>query len=81
MKRITKIISVLGLITFGLSSATPIFGNTPSQEEAASYNQYQTMSDPGAPGDPVPINDYLPVLLVAGAAIVFYAARKKSITE
>ena len=83
MKKI-MITTVLGLVTMGMTKASPIFqNNTTDQQTAAAYEQYQTMgTDPGAPGDPAPIDDYIPALLIAGVGIVLYTANKrKKITE
>lgn len=34
---------------------------------------------PGNPGEPVPINGYIPVLLLSGLALIFYSQRNKKI--
>jgi hypothetical protein len=84
MKKI-MITTVLGLVTMGMTKASPIFqNNTTDQQNAAAYEQYQTMgTEPGAPGDtPAPIDDYIPVLLIAGVGIALYTANKRrKITE
>ena len=85
MKKI-MITTVLGLLTIGTVKASPIFQNstTDQQQTAAAYEQYQTMDTaPGSPGDPpAPINDYIPVLLIAGVGIALYTANKRrKITE
>ena len=33
-------------------------------------------TEPGGPGDPVPIDDYLPTLVVAAVALTVYAVRR-----
>lgn len=34
---------------------------------------------PGNPGEPVPINGYIPVLLLSGLALIFYSQKNKKI--
>lgn len=46
------------------------------EEEEVMYQNHDT--NPGGPGDPAaPIDDYLPVLMVAGVAIALYAVRQR----
>ena len=49
-----------------------------SPEQTAANVEYQTMdTDPGSPGDqPSPINQYIPVLMLAGLGLAFFAAKK-----
>ena len=48
-----------------------------SPEQTAAIVEYQTMeTDPGAPGGSSPINQYLPVLLLAGIGLAIFAAKK-----
>lgn len=72
-----KIIVSITILLGGLVAAQSgnVFQDAAKQQED---NQYETQ-DAGGPGDPVPIDDYLPFLAVAGAALAVYALRKKQV--
>ncbi|MBU4537193.1 MAG: hypothetical protein L6264_11745 [Weeksellaceae bacterium] len=46
-------------------------------EKSASNNPAPEETTPAEPGDPAPIDDYIPALFLAGAAMAVYYARKK----
>lgn len=77
-----KIILTLTMAVSGLMIAQS--GNVFQDSENSNYNYdadlYQTdATEPGTPGDPVPVDDYLPFLAVAGAALAVYALRRKQV--
>lgn len=76
-----KIILTLTMAVSGLMIAQS--GNVFQDSENSNYNYdadlYQTDDEPSTPGDPVPINDYLPFLAVAGSALAVYALRRKQV--
>ena len=56
-----------------------IFSDSETLSADNDSEQSQALNNPGGPGDPVPIDDYIPVLAIAGAALAIYAARKKQL--
>ncbi len=75
------IISALLFGFFGFAqqqSSDNVFNNSESnQTQQTSNQQYATNSAPTGPGDPVPVDGFLPVLMIAAAAIAIYTAKKK----
>lgn len=87
MKKITFIIALASMAVCSTAHAEEkafaLFSDDkPSQNEMIA-TQYQTMeTDPGAGGDPSPIDLYIPALLGVGMAMALYGVRKrKSIVE
>lgn len=85
MKKLALIIAVLGgLFLNSLKAEEKGYSffqeESPSNEELAAYNEYQTMdTDPGSPGDNTsPIDEYLPVLLLSGAILIIMVAKRKN---
>ncbi len=78
-----KIILSLTFAFSGLMFAQSgnVFQDTQNKKSQENGEQYQTMDDdfPSQPGDGVPIDDYLPFLAVAGAALAVYALRRKQV--
>lgn len=52
------------------------FFNNSSQSASS---EEETTDAPSEPGDPAPIDDYLPLLAIAGAGMALYFGRKKYI--
>lgn len=62
-----------------------------SEHSAAEYTEGKTDATakgpvtaygPGNPGEPVPVDDYIPLLLLTGVGIIFYTTyRKKQMTK
>lgn len=74
------LILVLLVSTFGFSqSSHNWFSN--DNETSQSYNDqmYQQDADPGAPGDPVPIDGMVPLLIIAGISIIFYVNYRRKL--
>lgn len=49
-------------------TSSSLVGNGPGEHEEG----------PGNPGEPVPINDYIPLLILGGLALMFYYHRKST---
>ena len=58
-------------------SATEINqGNTFDQEQSAVPQGGEQPEGPGNPGEPVPINGVVPILILSGLSLIFYYQRK-----
>lgn len=53
------------------------FENTDREIVKPNTEGPETAKNPGNPGDPVPINDYIPILILTAFGIIFYKTRKK----
>ena len=79
-----KITAILGFLI--LSASVSAQSNSRFYDTEGSYKEKQAAAeaDPGGGGaggdDPVPIDDYLPALLLAGMAMAAYYARKKQVS-
>lgn len=84
-----KIVIIAGFVFAGMVNAQQgnVFSKSAADNEAQQQQlqqdeedlQYQTDADPTDP-NAVPVDDYLPLLAVAGAAIALYASRRKRVT-
>lgn len=76
MKKIV-ILTTLGfsILTFAKKSPRKIFVYDKNQ------NAYIEAKQPGAPGDPVPIDGYIPILLLAGAGMAVWYGHFKNIIK
>lgn len=86
MKKIALIIGFIGSTALNIAHAedksfTMFEEENPKQEEIVYYQTMET--DPGSPGDNTsPINQYLPLLLISGAALALYfGKRNRKITD
>lgn len=80
-----KILLVFALFIYGLAISQQSgnrFDSSEGAENDANYNSTQNRGPGGPPGDddpdPVPIDDYIPVLLVGAFGIIIYRAYKKN---
>lgn len=48
-----------------------------SSDQNADVNTEQNLENPGNPGDIVPIDDYIPLLVMTALGIILYTTRKK----
>ncbi len=78
MKKITLLLT-MGLGSMLLAQSGNVFADSENNLYEEEEVMYQTnATEPGGPGDPAaPIDDYLPVLMVAGVAVALYAARRR----
>ena len=78
MKKITLLL-MMGLGSMLLAQSGNVFAESEKnlyEEEEVMYQTHDT--NPGGPGDPAaPIDDYLPLLMVAGGALALYAVRRR----
>lgn len=78
MKKISLIVTI-ALGGFMLAQSGNVFAESEKnlyEEEEVMYQTHAT--EPGGPGDPAaPIDDYLPLLMVAGGALALYAVRRR----
>ena len=51
-----------------------VFKDTENQNNTSK----NTTTDPGAPGDPVPINEYVPFLVLSGMVAIVYYQKKQT---
>lgn len=77
MKKIT-LLFMMGLGSMLLAQSGNVFAESEKNLYEEDEVMYQTNSEPGAPGDPAaPIDDYLPVLMIAGVVVAIYAVRQR----
>ncbi len=78
MKKITLLL-MMGLSSMLLAQSGNVFAESEKNLYEEEEVMYQTnATEPGGPGDPAaPIDDYLPVLMVAGVALALYAVRQR----
>lgn len=78
MKKITLLLT-MGLGSMLLAQSGNVFADSENNLYEEEEVMYQTnATEPGGPGDPAaPIDDYLPVLMVAGVVIALYAVRQR----
>jgi len=77
MKKITLLL-MMGLGGMLLAQSGNVFADSENNLYEEEEVMYQTNGEPTGPGDPAaPIDDYLPVLMVAGVAIALYAVRQR----
>ncbi|TXF77511.1 hypothetical protein [Chryseobacterium sp.] len=75
MKKTLFIIGiVISTAAFGQKKDYKFFQNDHKQPD------YSTARAPGDPGDPVPIDSYIPLLLIAGLALAARYAKRQSST-
>lgn len=76
MKKISLILTIT-LGGFLLAQSGNVFADSENSLYEEEEVMYQTHS-PTQPGDPAaPIDDYLPLLMVAGGALALYAVRRR----
>lgn len=84
--KMRKILFILTLLVYGLAFSQQSENRFQQSEEIdatgdANYNSSQNRGPGGPPGDddpePVPIDNYIPVLLLGAIGITVYAYRKK----
>ena len=76
MNKITIVLALLiSMVAFGQKSSEEykFFENSNNDTE----NPNETAKTPSEPGDPVPIDDYIPALAVIGLGMAVYFGRKK----
>ena len=78
MKKITLLLT-MGLGGMLLAQSGNVFADSENNLYEEEEVMYQTnATEPGGPGDPAaPIDDYLPVLMVAGLGLAAWYARRK----
>ena len=81
-KYLTILILFLSLSVFAQEETNPFATSenrnteTPANGESKD-SEVVVSKGPGGPGEPVPINDYIPLLLLAAVGLIVYQVRKQ----
>ena len=77
--KLNKIVIVVGLIisTTAYSQKTSKEYKFFENKQENNTNSDETAKAPSAPGDSVPINEYIPALAIVGLGMAVYFGRKK----
>lgn len=71
-------IILIGNFGFAQQNSNNVFDNSESNTQQNDV-QYSTNSEPTGPGDPVPVDNYIPLLIISGIVLTVYATKKKKV--